>query len=68
MYPEIELWITYTPYYDKRNIHLYMNVLGFHAVEFTNNYIKEKNKKEDEKKGGDEFFKFEKRTKKNKKE
>jgi len=64
IYPEIELWITYTPYYDKRNIHFYMNVLGFHAVEFTNNYIQEKNNKGNNNNEGDDFFKFEKRIKK----
>ena len=37
MYPEIELWITHTPYFEKRNIHFYINRLGFHAVEFIHN-------------------------------
>lgn len=36
MYPNVELWETYTPYFDKRNIHFYINSLGFAAVEFFN--------------------------------
>ena len=41
-----------------------MNVLGFHAVEFTNNYIQEKNNKGNNNNDGDDFFKFEKGIKK----
>ena len=63
MYPEIELWITYTPYFEKRNIHFYMNVLGFHAVEFKHNKNTPKNE-DGEFRGPEEFFKFEKRIKK----
>ena len=33
-YPEVSLWETCTPYFDRRNIHFYINRLGFHAVEF----------------------------------
>ena len=33
-HPQITLWETVTPYFDKRNIHFYINRLGFHAVEF----------------------------------
>lgn len=35
-YPEIHTWETFTPYFDKRNIHFYINKLGFHIVEFYN--------------------------------
>lgn len=34
MYPEIIVWETYTPYFEKRNIHFYVNKCGFHIVEF----------------------------------
>ena len=34
LHPETELWETCTPYFDRRNIHFYINRLGFHAVEF----------------------------------
>lgn len=33
-YPDTQLWETCTPYFDKRNIHFYVNKLGFHVVEF----------------------------------
>ena len=62
-YPEIELWITHTPYFEKRNIHFYINRLGFHAVEFIHNRNRPK-KNPDEFLGPEEFFKFEKRIKK----
>ena len=38
MHPEIRLWETITPYFEKRNIHFYVNRLGFHIVEFWNKY------------------------------
>lgn len=34
LHPEIEVWETCTPYFDKRNIHFYVNVCGFQIVEF----------------------------------
>lgn len=36
MYPNTEVWETCTPYFDKRNIHFYVNVCGFHITEFFN--------------------------------
>ncbi len=38
MHPEIRIWETITPYFEKRNIHFYVNRLGFHIVEFWNKY------------------------------
>ena len=38
LHPEIEIWETCTPYFDRRNIHFYINRLGFHAVEFFNDH------------------------------
>ena len=38
MHPEIKVWETMTPYFEKRNIHFYVNRLGFHIVEFWNKY------------------------------
>ncbi len=35
-YPETKVWETCTPYFDRRNIHFYVNVCGFHIVEFFN--------------------------------
>ena len=63
MHPEIDVWETCTPYFDRRNIHFYINRCGFHAVEFFNEHHPDPNMPEqfdDE----DGLFKFEKRMKK----
>ena len=36
MYPDATIWETHTPYFDKRNIHFYVNCCGFKIVEFFN--------------------------------
>lgn len=36
LYPDTKVWETCTPYFERRNIHFYINKCGFHAVEFTN--------------------------------
>ena len=36
MYPNTKAWETCTPYFDRRNIHFYVNVCGFHITEFFN--------------------------------
>lgn len=33
-YPDTEVWTTHTPYFEKRNIHFYVNVCGFHIVAY----------------------------------
>ena len=38
MHPEIRIWEAITPYFEKRNIHFYVNSCGFHIVEFWNKY------------------------------
>ena len=40
MYPEIIVWETCTPYFEKRNIHFYVNRCGFHIVEFWNKHFR----------------------------
>ena len=62
MHPEIEVWETCTPYFDRRNIHFYINRCGFHAVEFFNEHHPDPNMPEQ---FGQEdgLFKFEKRMK-----
>ena len=57
---EIEVWETCTPYFDRRNIHFYINRCGFHAVEFFNEHHPDPNMPEqfDQEDG---LFKFEKR-------
>ena len=39
IYPNTKVWETCTPYFDKRNIHFYVNVCGFHITEFFNERI-----------------------------
>jgi hypothetical protein len=34
MFPETRSWETVTPYFEKRNIHFYVNVCGFQIVEY----------------------------------
>jgi len=34
LYPQVKVWQTVTPYFEKRNIHFYVNRCGFHIVEF----------------------------------
>ena len=34
LHPDTEVWETFTPYFEKRNIHFYVNRCGFHIVEF----------------------------------
>ena len=36
LYPETIEWETCTPYFDRRNVHFYVNVCGFQIVEFFN--------------------------------
>ena len=68
LYPETLVWETCTPYFEKRNIHFYINKLGFSAVEFFCEYHREEpenerfgpqddeSPKDDE--GPDEMFRF----------
>ena len=37
-YPQVTVWETVTPYFEKRNIHFYVNRCGFHIVEFYNSH------------------------------
>lgn len=36
MYPQARVWELYTPCFEKRNIHFYINVCGFRVVEYFN--------------------------------
>ncbi len=38
LHPEVNVWETVTPYFEKRNIHFYVNRCGFHIVEFFNSH------------------------------
>lgn len=41
LYPDTKVWETCTPYFEKRNLHFYINQCGFHAVEFVNPPLKD---------------------------
>lgn len=62
IYPNTKIWTTFTPYFDKRNIHFYINVCGFSIVEFFNPFHKQPSIK-DETLNQDLFFRFEKKFK-----
>ena len=57
MHPEVTVWSTVTPYFEKRNIHFYVNRCGFHIVEFYNEHHCDPNSGDG---GLDEMFRFEK--------
>ena len=43
LHPEVTVWETVTPYFEKRNIHFYVNRCGFHIVEFYNSHHPDRN-------------------------
>ncbi len=67
LYPNVKVWETVTPYFEKRNIHFYVNRCGFHIVEFFNEYHLSENNPESlhheelDKQFTDGMFRFEKR-------
>ena len=65
LYPETKIWQTCTPYFDKRNIHFYVNKCGFQIDEFWCEYFRPKHETFDQThdEGPDEMFHFIKRMK-----
>ena len=65
LHPEVTVWETVTPYFEKRNIHFYVNRCGFHIVEFFNNHHPDPNDPEAAEQMDEQFrdgmFRFEKR-------
>ena len=61
-YPEAKIWETHTPYFERRNIHFYVNKCGFKIVEFFNESHREMHDLTDEFKdiNTSGFFRFEK--------
>lgn len=60
-YPDTKVWETHTPYFEKRNIHFYVNKCGFKIVDFYNAHHPLPDKPPiDALPGGGEFFRFEK--------
>lgn len=58
LHPETKVWETCTPYFEKRNIHFYVNKCGFHIVEFYNEHHPDPHAGDDQ--DGEEMFLFEK--------
>ena len=63
LHPETEVWETCTPYFDKRNIHFYVNKCGFEIDEFWCEYFKSTHEMPDDEEhnhgeGPDEMFHF----------
>ena len=66
MHPEVKIWETVTPYFEKRNIHFYVNRCGFHIVEFYNSHHPDPNDPDEldipvDEQFPDGMFRFEKR-------
>ena len=63
LHPETKMWKTCTPYFDKRNIHFYVNKCGFQIDEFWCAYFAPtepmpEDDKHDPDEGPDEMFRF----------
>ena len=65
LHPEVKVWETVTPYFEKRNIHFYVNRCGFHIVEFFNSHHPDPDDPDRAEKPEEQFpegmFRFEKR-------
>ena len=61
-HPETISWQTHTPYFEKRNIHFYVNKCGFKIIEFFNKYHSDPNHPggQDDLPGDNDAFQFEK--------
>jgi hypothetical protein len=62
LHSETKIWETVTPYFEKRNIHFYVNKCGFKIVEFYNPHNPDPHFADEDNtiQGGDYFFRFEK--------
>lgn len=59
-YPQTKVWRLITPYFEKRNIHFYVNKCGFKIVEFFNKSHRHPEWNSNAMDFHDEFFVFEK--------
>ena len=61
-YPDARMWETYTPYFERRNIHFYLHKCGFKIVEFFCEHHREEHDLTDGFKNINDsgFFRFEK--------
>lgn len=60
LFPNVKIWKTVTPYFEKRNIYFYVNKCGFHIVEIYKEQNQDKNGESDND-FPEEMFRFEKR-------
>ena len=62
LHPETEVWETCTPYFEKRNIHFYVNKCGFQIDQFWCEYFQPEREMPDDDQisdeGPDEMFRF----------
>ena len=63
LHPETKVWQTCTPYFEKRNIHFYVNKCGFHIDQFWCEYFRPDHEMPDDEERGpeegpDEMFRF----------
>ena len=63
LHPETEVWETCTPYFEKRNIHFYVNKCGFQIDQFWCEYFRPEHEmfediEHDPDEGPDEMFRF----------
>ena len=63
LHPETEVWATCTPYFEKRNIHFYVNKCGFQIDQFWCEYFQPTHPMADDEdhdpdEGPDEMFRF----------
>ncbi len=59
LHPETAEWETFTPYFEKRNIHFYINKCGFQGTEFFNEFHSSENQSgNDRGDGPSEMFRF----------
>ena len=61
LYPDTKVWRLITPYFEKRNIHFYVNKCGFKIVEFFNKYHRDPNRISNGPDYLEDYFIFEKR-------
>ena len=59
-YPNTKAWRLITPYFEKRNIHFYVNKCGFKIVEFFNKAHRDPSRPSGRSDFHDEYFIFEK--------
>ncbi len=54
MHPSVRVWETCTPYFEKRNLHFYINVCGFYVTEYWNSHHKDPSAPPEEYEDGDD--------------